>query len=687
MKKIFSKLNKKNIRSLIFLLPAGIFVALVLITLPLTAPILKQIPEKLKYIAPVIAEAATLISGENKADKNAPEAFFDYKDGTYTGQAYGYGGDVQVQVTVKNGYITDITILSSPGETEPYFTLAKTIIDTVIKKQTWEVDAVSGATYSSNGILGAVQNAITGEIVENERPVINDQPIESDEFEEPSSYKDGTYTGSAQGFGGQISVQVVIKDGKISDIMILDASGETPDYLANARSVIPAMLSKGSPNVDTVSGATYSSNGIINAVKRALAKAGGEDVTTKDNKTNNKNENGKKEKSKREKKTDFSDSEFIDGSYTGTGTGFGGDIKVKVTIKSGKISAVTILSSKDETPEYFSKAVGVIKNIIKNQSTDVDVISGATFSSNGILDAVDEALSKAAKDKTKTKKEKETKESATKETKKEKDDPVQHEDLSGKKFADGTFEGTGEGFGGDIILDVTVKDGEIKSIDVVYADDETPSYLSKALNIINIIISAQDTNVDVISGATFSSNGIIEAVEQALLKSSEKYAEEQSETESTSEKESETEKKTEKESESSKEKESSSEEKTTEDETKETKETEEPEESKYKDGTYSASAWCDDGYEFSYLINVSVTIEDGKITGISESISDDESEYPEDNVTYINWAKNGRSSYPGVYSQVINSQQADSVDVVSRATYSSNAMIAAIRDALSQAAN
>ena len=145
---------------------------------------------------------------------------------------------------------------------------------TVVETQSWEVDAVSEATYTSRGILGAVQNALTGEVVNNPLPP---QPkpaatLVVEEFTAPSIYLDGIYTAEAMGFEGQITVQVTVAEDKITDITILSAEDEE-EYLSRAKQVIPAILEGQSPNVDTVSGATYSSTGILNAVKLALAKA------------------------------------------------------------------------------------------------------------------------------------------------------------------------------------------------------------------------------------------------------------------------------------------------------------------------------------------------------------------------------------------------------------------------------
>lgn len=88
-----------------------------------------------------------------------------------------------------------------------------------------------------------------------------------------SSYNDGTYTGEAWGFGGTITMEVVIEDGTITEVNVLSAESEDSAYLAMAVDVIDDILSTQSADVDTVSGATFSSNGIIEAVELALESA------------------------------------------------------------------------------------------------------------------------------------------------------------------------------------------------------------------------------------------------------------------------------------------------------------------------------------------------------------------------------------------------------------------------------
>lgn len=91
--------------------------------------------------------------------ENEQEDLF-YQDGTYTGEGQGFGGTVTVEVTLKADQMTAIEVKSAPGEDSAYLSQAKQLIPTVLEKQTTDVDAVSGATFSSNGILSAIEDAL-----------------------------------------------------------------------------------------------------------------------------------------------------------------------------------------------------------------------------------------------------------------------------------------------------------------------------------------------------------------------------------------------------------------------------------------------------------------------------------------------------------------------------------------------
>lgn len=93
------------------------------------------------------------------------------------------------------------------------------------------------------------------------------------EAEEEDGLHDGIYEGSALGFGDTITVAVTIQDGKMTDISVLDASGEDRPYYNQSLPVLDKILSLQSTEVDTVSGATLTSEGLIEAVNDALGKA------------------------------------------------------------------------------------------------------------------------------------------------------------------------------------------------------------------------------------------------------------------------------------------------------------------------------------------------------------------------------------------------------------------------------
>ena len=90
-------------------------------------------------------------------------------------------------------------------------------------------------------------------------------------------YKDGTYTGTAKGFNGDITVSVAITEGTVTAIDVTDQN-ESPTYWKEAEQIIPEIISaNGTEGIDSVSGATYSCEGIKKAVENALAKSAAPD--------------------------------------------------------------------------------------------------------------------------------------------------------------------------------------------------------------------------------------------------------------------------------------------------------------------------------------------------------------------------------------------------------------------------
>ena len=335
-------------------------------------------------------------------------------------------------------------------------------------------------------------------------------------------YKDGTYQGSGTGFGGTITVQVTVSDGKITAVDILSASGETGSYFASAQGVVSKVLSSQSPNVDAVSGATYSSNGIIQAVQNALSQAGNSDSATPAATPTPTPKPAKKPK----KDTSVS---YKDGVYEGQAEGFDGTVTVKVTIKNGKIKKIS--NTNTDTPEFFNKAWKTIKsNVISRQSTsEIDTVSGATFSSNGILGALSQALSRADQSGTTDSKEEDITPTPTTvpdetvtpipteipQPTKTPDNPSDEQPVV-KLLKDGTYTGSAMGYSGKVNITLTIKDGKIT--EVTNTNSDTRSFFNKAWRSIQPkILEKQSTEgIDTVSGATFSSMGILDASKIAL---------------------------------------------------------------------------------------------------------------------------------------------------------------------------
>lgn len=349
---------------------------------------------------------------ENAAeDTQTATGSFELADGVYKGSATGFSGPVTVAVTIMDKKITSIDILSSTDD-EAFFNRAKGVIDRIIASQSFDVDVVSGATYSSNGIIGAVKNALTGEKdngVTGKAKQESTSESESDSslaeiaaVQDASAYKDGTYYGTGKGFAGTMKVKVDISGGKIATISIVSTK-DGDSYVKSASSLLDTIVEKQSTNVDTVSGATFSSRGIIAAVRSALSQAAVSDNTV----GNNTDKQGAAEASgngQTDENSSGSASEqgtegtlpYVDGIYYGTAEGYKGDIRVAVVIQDKTLKAILVTEKQDDEP-FITNAMDVLKNMMKKQSADVDTVSGATYSSKGLIGAVKAAFEEARK--------------------------------------------------------------------------------------------------------------------------------------------------------------------------------------------------------------------------------------------------------------------------------------------------
>lgn len=196
-----------------------------------------------------------------------------YTAGTYTASEQGFGGTVEVTITTSDSEITEVAI-KGDGETPTVGGAAfDTLKDAIKEKQSADIDAVAGATITSEAVKKAAAAAI-------EQAKGGEAPADAE-----LGFTAGTYTGKGEGYNGPVEVSVTFDDKKMTAIEVT-ASGETGHVGDIAFDImIPQMIEANGTGVDAVGGATFSSRALKTAVNDAADQAG---VTNKNAFTSNK---------------------------------------------------------------------------------------------------------------------------------------------------------------------------------------------------------------------------------------------------------------------------------------------------------------------------------------------------------------------------------------------------------------
>ena len=491
---------------------------------------------------------------------------------------------------------------------------------------------------------------------------------------------DGTYEGSANGFSGKIKVSVVIKNQTIRSINILSNSDDEAFFNRAKEGVTASILAKQSTDVDTVSGATYSSRGIINAVKDALSSSDGEEQTVM-------------------AKGDFA---LNDGYYEGTGNGFAGPVKLFIEIKDKSIIGIYIVKTSDDAGFFNRAKEGVTASILEKQSLSVDTVSGATYSSKGIIEAVSnamEAAKKAKKGETDTETEDDT----------EKPDTSKASSYYGVVVCNPDESGAFTAY--NLHVKVMFQNGKIIAVSDVYGDGDSQNdtYITKAVSgsskhpgVVTQIVNKNGIDgVDTVSGATCTSKAVLHAVDVVVkaaakdgnytfsgsqsgdddTKNSEDTEKDSEDTENNSEN---TEKNSENTENNSEDTENRGEntESGGDTEKNDTENTENSGETTliYKNGDYKVSVVCipDEDEDFDeYKLTLTLVIENDQIKEIKDISGDG----GKSNSFYI------KAASEGVVSQILQKNSTEGIDTVSSATCSSKAIIEACQKALEQAKN
>ncbi len=434
----------------------------------------------LKCVAEVALNAGQTTEvafGESKTTTTASQPALTGE--VHTASAKGFASDVTVSVTLDDtNTVTGIRIDAS-GETAGFgqrtmedADYQAQFIGKTLPLQDGDVDVLSGATFTSNAVVEAVNAALEAPATEYE-----------------------TLVGTAKGFGGDVTVTLSMDGDTIAAISI-DASSETPGF--GQRTMEEAdyqaqFIGKTLPveGVDALSGATITSTAVVEAVNSAV-KAEADAAS---------------EPAAQAEETTAPAVEATGTPVTGTAKGFASDVTVTATVDDGVITSITIDANGEtagfgqrtmEDADYQAQFIG---KTLPLKDGDVDVLSGATFTSNAVVEALNSTVTE------------ETEEPA-----------AQAEETTAPAVeATGTpVTGTAKGFASDVTVTATVDDGVITSI-TIDANGETAGFGQRTMEdadyqaqFIGKTLPLKDGDVDVLSGATFTSNAVVEALNSTV---------------------------------------------------------------------------------------------------------------------------------------------------------------------------
>ncbi len=434
----------------------------------------------LKCVAEVALNAGQTTEvafGESKATTTASQPALTGE--VHTASAKGFASDVTVSVTLDDANTVTGIRIDASGETAGFgqrtmedADYQAQFIGKTLPLQDGDVDVLSGATFTSNAVVEAVNAALEAPATEYE-----------------------TLVGTAKGFGGDVTVTLSMDGDTIAAISI-DASSETPGF--GQRTMEEAdyqaqFIGKTLPveGVDALSGATITSTAVVEAVNSAV-KAEADAAS---------------EPAPQAEETAAPAVEATGTPVTGTAKGFASDVTVTATVDDEVITSITI-DANGETAGFGQRTMDdadyqaqFIGKTLPLKDGDVDVLSGATFTSNAVVEALNSTVTE------------ETEEPA-----------AQAEETAAPAVeATGTpVTGTAKGFASDVTVTATVDDGVITSI-TIDANGETAGFGQRTMEdadyqaqFIGKTLPLKDGDVDVLSGATFTSNAVVEALNSTV---------------------------------------------------------------------------------------------------------------------------------------------------------------------------
>ena len=423
-------------------------------------------------------------------------------EGVYSASQQGFRGPVYVEAAFDaDGKVTYIKVGDEnfaedigAGVVEPEFMYQ--FIDKQMPLDAADIDVIAGATISSTAVVKALNDAynlsqgIVPEVVEITLP------------EAPA---DGVYTASKQGFGGPVAVEAAFEDGKITWISIGDDKfAETPGLGAKAledefqAQFIGKQMPLTLADIDAIAGATVTSTAVVDALNDAYSLSQGKEIGAASTQP-------------------AAEEEKPETTYGADAFGFESDVYVEAAFEDGKVTWISIgdkrfaetagLGAKALEPEFQAQFIG--KQMPVGLS-DIDAITGATFTSNAVVEALNKAYAKYQ---------------AALEA------PAEPE----AQKPENTVTASAQGFGGPVAVEAAFEDGKITWISI--GDDkfaETPGLGAKALEdefqaqFIGKQMPLTLADIDAIAGATVTSTAVVDALNDAYQQTQSKAAEPES---------------------------------------------------------------------------------------------------------------------------------------------------------------
>jgi uncharacterized protein with FMN-binding domain len=207
------------------------------------------------------------------AEPESDASCTDNGDGTYACKASGFAGELTATIEVEDGKVKAVTDLSGDdngdGIGDDWF---KDTTDLEGVSSAEEIDAISGATFTSNGVKNMIQAALDMASGETSTASTTTETSTEEENSVCTDNGDGTFACKAKGFAGELTATIEVKDGKVVSVKDLDGddNGDSvgDDWFKDT-SDLEGVSS--ADEIDGLSGATYTTKAVKTMIEAALA--------------------------------------------------------------------------------------------------------------------------------------------------------------------------------------------------------------------------------------------------------------------------------------------------------------------------------------------------------------------------------------------------------------------------------